>query len=249
MPPVVLLALLIGLLIFVSWMKRAPAPTRERVTKRLLVGGGAALVVFLTVTGRLNWIFAAIGAAVPLALRLLQMVQTSRLLGGLRSGRTEARGASRQQTSQIETRFLRIRLDHDTGAMSGEVREGRFRGQTLESLEMDDLLELLAECRAGEAQSAAVLEAYLERTFGDAWREHSEQRRREAPGSRTAGGPMTPDEAYEILGLEAGAQRTEIVAAHRRLMQKLHPDRGGSTYLAAKINQAKDLLLEGVTSR
>lgn len=243
--PVLLLGLLIALLIFISWIRRAPRETRERVLKRVLVGGGLALLVLLTLTGRLHWIFAALGAAVPAALRAFQLLQAAQLFKHLKSAHKAAHGPTPGQSSAVETRFLRMRLDHDTGALSGEVREGRFRGRTLDALELDQLLQLLAECRAEDEQSARLLEAYLDRTFGDQWRERAEASAGEEPGAAAAGdGPMTRDEAYEILGLAPGAGREEILAAHRRLMQKLHPDRGGSNYLAAKLNRAKEVLLE-----
>ena len=153
-----------------------------------------------------------------------------------------ARGPSSGQASEISTRFLKMTLDHDSGVMSGEVLDGRFAGRRLEQLDLAELVELWRECRAEDAQSAAVLEAYLDRTQGEAWREAAGG----APGGNGAaadGGPMTREEAYGILGLEPGAGEAEIREAHRRLMQKVHPDHGGSNYLAAKINEAKDLLL------
>ena len=134
-------------------------------------------------------------------------------------------------------------LDHDSGEMDGVVREGRFQGRSLSELELAQLLELLAECRAQDQHSAQVLEAWLDREHGDAWREQD-------PGSGADPGAAAPDtgrmtvrEAREILGVGESATRDDIVGAHRRLMQRLHPDRGGSTYLAAKVNEAKELLL------
>ncbi|MGF1612214.1 MAG: DnaJ domain-containing protein, partial [Kiloniellales bacterium] len=117
--------------------------------------------------------------------------------------------------------------------------EGRFGGRQLSELSLQDLLALLAECQAEDAQSLAILETYLDRVHGDAWREAA------AGGGDQAGktSAMTRNEAYEILGLEKGADEAQIREAHRRLLQKIHPDHGGSNYLAAKINQAKDLLL------
>ena len=147
-----------------------------------------------------------------------------------------AQGPTPGQSSVIDTRFIRMTLEHDTGVMDGVVMEGRFSGRRLEQMALPELIELWRECVAGDAQSAAVLEAFLDRTEGEDWREGAE------PGA-ASGGVMTRDEAYEILGLEPSADAEEIHDAHRRLMQKVHPDHGGSNYLAAQINQAKELLL------
>jgi DnaJ-domain-containing protein 1 len=128
--------------------------------------------------------------------------------------------------------------------MSGEVLEGRFAGRRLDDLELDELVELWRECQGTDRQSAALLEAYLDRSQGEAWREAAGAAASgEDAGAGGDGGAMSQDEAYSILGLEAGASKDEVREAHRRLVQKVHPDHGGSNYLAAKINQAKDLLL------
>jgi hypothetical protein len=140
----------------------------------------------------------------------------------------------------VTTRFLTLTLDHDTGALDGRVLEGAFKGCTLADLALDDLLKLREECRA-DPQSVAVLEAYLDRVHGASWRPQAGAE--ETARADAGGGPMTREEAYLILGLEPGADEAAIRDAHRRLMKKLHPDQGGSNYLAAKINQAKDLLL------
>jgi hypothetical protein len=130
--------------------------------------------------------------------------------------------------------------------MTGLVKEGRFHGRALEDLGIEELVDLWAECRAEDAQSAAVLEAYLDRTQDEAWREAAQRAyggARAGPRPPSGPGAMSQEEAYEILGLEPGAGPEEIHEAHRRLMQKIHPDHGGSNYLAAKINQAKARLL------
>jgi hypothetical protein len=135
----------------------------------------------------------------------------------------------------VETDYLRMRLDHDTGAMSGTVLRGRFQGRHLGELASEELIELWHECRVGDEQAAKLLEAYLDHS-APGWREASR-----AAGN--AGDAMTREEAYAILGLAVDAGEAEIREAYHRLMMNMHPDRGGSTYLAAKINRAREVLL------
>jgi hypothetical protein len=146
------------------------------------------------------------------------------------------------QTSQIATPLLRMQLDHDSGVMVGEVLAGPFAGRGLATLTQDDVLSLLASCQGGDPQSAALLEAFLDHNHPD-WRETAEN----SPGGAGAGpvgaGPLTVQEARDILGVGPKAGPDEIRAAWRDLMKRNHPDQGGSGYLAAKINQAKDVLL------
>jgi hypothetical protein len=228
--PILLLILVIGVLLTVSWVKRLPPAARRKAGFKAALTAGALLLLFGLFTGRLNPVFVAMAAAIP----ILQRLMTAKSL--FDRIRSSGHGPSKGRASSVSTRFLDMALDHDSGEMQGTVREGRFAGRELADLELEELLALLGECRAQDAQSAAVLEAYLDRHHGHAWRERHGT-------ARQAGGGMTVKEACEILGVDESADANEIISAHRRLMQKIHPDRGGSHYLATKINQAKDLLL------
>jgi hypothetical protein len=144
------------------------------------------------------------------------------------------------QTSTVTTDHLEMELDHDSGAMSGRVVKGMFAGRDLETLKPAEVALLWHDCRFVDPQSAQLLETYLDRVH-PTWREDITRGERQM---RDHDGRMQPDEAYEILGLKPGATDDEIRRAHRDLMLKLHPDRGGSTYLAAQVNEAKDVLLD-----
>jgi hypothetical protein len=238
--PVIILVLLVGVLLFISWYKRAPTGQQKRVRGRALLFGGAGVLLLLLVTGHLNPIFALVVGALAFGQRILALANMANMFKGFRNSMKGAAGPSSGNASDVETRFLRMSLDHDTGAMDGVVLEGGHRGRRLSELALDELTDLMAVCRAQDSQSATVLEAYLDRVHGDSWRQgfHGAGASPSADASH-----MSQAEAREILGVAEDASREDIIEAHRRLMQKNHPDRGGSTYLAATINQAKEILL------
>jgi len=139
------------------------------------------------------------------------------------------------QTSVVATDWLEMTLDHGTGETSGLILKGRLKGARLAELSLDDLLALRNDLRVEDAESAQLLDAYLARLHPDA--------DEAPPPPRASSTGITREEALDILGLEEGAGEGAIRDAHRRLMQQLHPDRGGTDYLAAKINAARDYLL------
>jgi hypothetical protein len=163
------------------------------------------------------------------------------LLGWLPGKASFTRRTQKQpgQVSRVRSAFLEMELDHDTGALRGRILAGRYDGVTLDVLAIETLLGFLPEI---DEESRALLMAYLDRR-DPTWREHADAGATAGPGDINSG-KMTEEEAYQILGVEPGASAADIGRAHRALMKKLHPDQGGSTYLAARVNQAKDLLLK-----
>lgn len=143
--------------------------------------------------------------------------------------------------SSARSAMIEMQLDHASGDLSGIVLSGRWAGRRLETLTRPDCLELYRATLSDDPDGARLLEAYLDRRFAG-WREAA-KRNGEAGGRGAGSGAMTEQEAYQVLGLPPGAGAEEIARAHRLLMKKLHPDHGGSTSLAARVNQAKDILL------
>ena len=158
------------------------------------------------------------------------------------------KGPSGGQRSHISAPFFDVYLDHDTGVMDGRIKAGPFEGALLSELSMAEGQQLYTHIEASnDPRSLQLLEAFLDRAHGTAWRmsqgEKSEENTAGSTSQRNHSGQMSVDEALKLLGLKPDATTDEIKAAHRRLMKQVHPDTGGSAYLAARVNEAKDILL------
>jgi hypothetical protein len=244
---VIQLLVLLTLIVFAVLALRRIAATAPQLIsqagRRLAGWTAVGVLIYLAATGRLAIVVAVVGALIAGLLRLAPLlVQLFPILHRFWRQRnsTSTPGGSPGDRTTTETRYLRMELRHTTGEISGVVLQGPYAGRDLQSMKPAELATLHRECVQEDRDSAALLEAYLERVHGPDWRS-----RAGASNSRSASSSrMTSDEAYEILGLTPGASRDAIIQAHRRLMQRMHPDRGGSDYLAAKINGAKDTLLD-----
>jgi hypothetical protein len=218
----------------IAWFLRANPSTVARLLRPALVvlgsiGVGGLLIFGLRfVPQLLPELFGLAGVVIA---ALIARAVRRRPSGGFSS-------PGSAQRTEVHTAFLQAWIDHGTGDVGGAVLSGRFAGRTLDGLGDGDLLDLHAEC-SSDADSLRILEAYLDRRLGGDWRN---ARRPPPSGPRS---DMTRDEALAVLGLAEGASAEEIRAAHRRLIQRMHPDVGGSADLAARINRAKDVLLGG----
>ena len=208
----------------------------------------ALLVLFVVVllavaTGRANAILAVVGGliaavwrAAPLLMRFYPQIR--QILGqfGFRPGGTT--GSSRVSTASLE-----MTLDHQSGKIDGEISASPFDGRMLSSLSVVELKQFYQQCQQQDPEAMRLLDAYINKEHphlreGEDWGKGGNQ-----SSAAVDQGAMSDADALDILGLNAGATKTEITAAHRKLMSTLHPDKGGSTYLATRVNQAKDRLL------
>lgn len=193
----------------------------------------------LLFSGRFGLALITIGATV-MAIRALRRAPA----GGFDSFGGGSGSGGRPHSSEVTTDTLAMQLDHATGDLDGEVLRGPFAGRSLASLGLAELLDLLAACQRDDPRSVALIETYLDRRQPD-WRDDMGDHGAEQGAASGSAGGMDEATAWSVLGLTPGAGDDEIKAAHRRLMTKLHPDHGGSGYLAAQLNQAKDVLLRG----
>ena len=230
----------IAAVVYILLQRARNQPPHQRKAEYIKLGVGVALavVIFLTVTGRMHWLGAAVTGLLvmvrqlaPTLIRLFPMFASMKLFG--------QKSPSSGQSSTVESEILRMQLDHDSGELQGEVLQGSYKGWRLVDMTREQLQELLHYCNNRDADSSQLLESYLAQRFPG---EAPFEERSRSSGSESRGN-MSRREALAVLGLDEAAGKEEIIGAHRKLIQKLHPDRGGNDYLAAKINQAKDLLL------
>jgi hypothetical protein len=208
------------------------------LARRLKIVAGLSMIAIagaFMVAGR--W-----GLALPIGAVGLSLVGSGRFRGFSPVG-GGSRGPTSGQQSTVRSAALEMQLDHGSGALRGRVLLGAFTGRLLDEMDQAQLLTLRGELMS-DAESFALLEAYLDRR-SPGWREHVEDDGPTGHGGAPGAGAMTDEQAHEILGLGPNATTADIRAAHRRLMKRVHPDHGGSDFLAAKINEAKDRLLAG----
>lgn len=232
------IAVMAGLLLAMQWFVSAEPKSIARALKWVLLGLVGIVILFFIVTGRFTWALWTLPALLPWFMRARQAARMaknfSRMSGGGGSG----------QTSRVTSAHLDMELDHDSGDMDGVVRKGRHEGAQLSALSLNELLELYDDYSGEDGESARLLAAFLDRMHPD-WRgEGSADDEPEYDSFSENAGKMSRAEALRILDLDESAGADEIRSAHHRLIAGLHPDRGGSAYLAAKINEARDILLK-----
>ncbi len=230
-----ILLLVFGFILWYGWRRlqelgKLPAAQRKSA---LLRGAFIALFVVtvgLVVTGRAHWIAAAVAGLLPLTQKLVHIA-----LRAFPLLQFWQRATGAPLAPKIKTTALEISINLATGSIDGKILQGEHAGQPLSALDRAQLEQVLATWRGEDRESALLLNAYLARRFAGS-QSHAE---RQPP---PPAGQLNIDEARQILGVQDTATREEIIKAHKRLIQKLHPDRGGNDYLAAKVNAAKDLL-------
>jgi hypothetical protein len=227
------LILLFVLLQAIKQFGRMDAATAARIIRH---GGGVVGMIgalLLLLRGRF-------GLAATVAGMVANFAGWKTMGGASPTGFGNVGGGARPGRSSIaRSAMIEMRLDHDSGAMTGTILAGAYAGRAVETLSRPELVSLRQELARDDPDGVSLLEAYLDRRFAG-WREADEGQRQRRGG----GGSMSRREALEVLGLVEGASGADIVRAHRTLMKKFHPDHGGSTTLAARVNQAKDVLMQ-----
>jgi hypothetical protein len=234
-----LIAGVIAVVVLYSLLQMFRAANPAVLARALKIVGGVVALAVAAFTG----IRGELAVAIPIGIFGAGLLGWSPFgtsigdIGGLFGGRGGPQSSG--QTSQVRSQFIEMTLDHGSGQIAGRLVNGPNAGRSLDEFDLPQLSAMIATF---DPESGALLESYLDRRF-PAWRQDAQGDGAGRQRRAASRGKMTDEEAYQILGLQPGAARDEIARAHRSLMKKLHPDQGGSTYLAARVNEAKDTLL------
>jgi hypothetical protein len=249
---VILISITVFTYIVIRYLRSLPPKQCKKTLVKGSIVGLLVLLVLLALSGRLH-ILTAVGAGLLLLIKkLFPLMRFIPVLGSLFKQAKANKGPSPGKQSTVETSLLKMTLDHDDGTLDGEVLTGIYQGKKLSELDQNTLLDLYSLASKSYPDSTEVLAAYLDRSYGTQWRSDTEAHSKSNKSSNnsysenTSSAVMNYKEALSILGLNENASKEDIIMAHRKLMQKLHPDRGGSDYLAAKVNLAKDFLLKNL---
>jgi len=233
------IALLVGLILFGRWYVTANPKEALKALKWIGICFFVIISCFFVFSGRLSWVFFGIPVLLPWLMRARAVARVAKTFRRMSQANE---GVKRGNTSNVETQFFKMTLDHDNGNMSGTISEGNHSGTDIEDMTTQQLIVLLNTCLLEDANSARILEAYLDRNRPD-WHDYVDES--DASTQRANTTSMDRTLALQILGLSQGVTDKAIKEAHRKLISGMHPDHGGSDYLAAQINQAKDFLLGG----
>lgn len=223
-----LIAIVFSLWYWWTTVKRLPAGQRRSFFWRTAFWGILGASLILVATGRMHWLGAGLAALIPLGKLLVGL--------GIRAlPIVQILSRFKTSPSQFRTDALMVEINFATKHMDGEVLQGEYAGKRLSELNPEQLQTLAEQLRSTHRESFVLLQAYLLRNSAGSQSKEDYQ--------ANSFSDISNDEAYKLLGLEPNAPKDDVIKAHKRLMQRLHPDRGGSDYLAAKINAAKDQLV------
>ena len=241
---ITIIALFGGVWFWLMWRNTSTVQGRKDLIWKSAVGGLIIVIILLALGGRIHWLGAVVAATLPLLKQGMGLlIRYFPFLAQVYKAHGPT--AKAPDMSTVRSAIIEMNLSHDTGELQGEVLDGPFSGQQLAQMSRETLAELLDYCRQRDSDSARLLDSYLAQRFdGDSGEEFdASEEKRSNSAANTASAPMSKAEALAILGLEDPVSAEDISLAHRRLIQKLHPDRGGNDYLASKINEARDFLL------
>ncbi|GLS27855.1 J domain-containing protein [Marinibactrum halimedae] len=226
-----IIAVLILVIGTMRHINKQPPAQRKKLWRHVIITGVVITLLLLTITGKLHWIGVAIAAVIPLLKQLITV--GIRLFPFLKNPTVQKWFKKNTPPQTGANTFFEAYLD-EKGEMGAKITQGEWTGRQLKELTEQELTTFYRYCQ-NDLHAQQFLAAYLEKYYPHLtdFQQH--------PAQQTS---MDEAQALDVLGLKPGASEKEIHQAHKRLIQKMHPDRGGSDFLAAQINLAKKVLME-----